>query len=90
MVRKEDAQPLLHPPYHPDSHKFCSGKGQREDKRNLKFKEKGRRRQMRERQGGGGLCWVWGQRPVILSTYEAKADNYKFKAHLATVSSRPI
>lgn len=30
-----------------------------------------------------------GHGPVTLSTYEAKADNDKFKAHLAPVSSRP-
>lgn len=93
MVREEDAQPLAQPhtpPPPPDSLEFCSGKGKREDKRNLKFRERGRRRQRRER-GTEGVdsCWVWWHKPVILSTHEAKAGDYKFKAHLATGSSRP-
>lgn len=38
MFRKEDAQLLAHP--NSDSQKFCSGKGQREDKQNLKFRDR--------------------------------------------------
>lgn len=57
MFRKEDTQLLAHP--HPDRHKFCSGKGQREDKRNLKFRD---RQEGDEGERGGGkgimLCLV--------------------------------
>lgn len=76
-------------PRPPDSLEFCSGKGKREDKRNLKFREGGEG-DKGEREGQRGwIQLVWWHKPVILSTHEAKAGDYKFKAHLATGSSRP-
>jgi hypothetical protein len=91
MVREEDAQPLAQPHTPAPQTVLSSARGRGREKTNeiLNLERGEKETKERERDRGGGFSWVWWHKPVILSTHEAKAGDYKFKAHLATGSSRP-
>lgn len=76
------------PPQLRQSKVLLGGRG-REKTNKILNSEIGKRETEGREAGWRASCCVWWHRLGILSTHEAKADNYKFKVPLATGSSKP-